>query len=452
MTTDQARRFVLRWQPAQPATRRTMNALSSTQAWVVDHELALGMMLLAGLGVALLIALLAAHRRDLERLRKALRERELGEARLKMALEGSGAAQWEWHVADRRIYLSPRYYEQLGYQPNAFESSLKNWRDLLHPDDAEAAIATAMAALAPDSAPYFNEYRLRNSQGEWRWMLSRGRVVRRGPGGEALLMMGTHQDIHASKIQQDVQRASQERFQKIYETTPDAMGITRIADGLYINVNHSFTLMTGYPREEALGRTSTTLGIWARPEQRQQLVDEFQRSGQVDSMEMLVRRKDGQLINGLMSVRRLAEGGEDCMLFIYRDVTEPVRLRQEADAARQEVAVAAAASRAKTEFLSRMSHELRTPLNAVLGFAQLLRDAPLLAAADKERGRVEAILQAGWHLLTLIDDVLDIARIESGHIQLELRPFELEPLLAETLALLQPQADGAGVSLDAGAS
>lgn len=118
-----------------------MNALSSTQAWVVDHELALGMVLLASLGMALLIALLFTHRRDLQRLRKALRERELGEARLDMALDASGAAQWEWHIPEKRIALSDRYYEQLGYPPGAFEATQEQWRMLLHPDDVERALA-----------------------------------------------------------------------------------------------------------------------------------------------------------------------------------------------------------------------------------------------------------------------------------------------------------------------
>jgi len=134
------------------------------------------------------------------------------------------------------------------------------------------------------------------------------------------------------------------------------------------------------------------------------------------------------------------------MVGTHFDVTERRRLHQEAAAARAETAAAAAANRAKTEFLSRMSHELRTPLNAVLGFAQLLKIGGTLG--EREQGRVDAILQAGWHLLNLINDVLDIARIESGHLQLALQPMELQPVVSAALDLVHGSAEALGVSME----
>ncbi|HEX4873026.1 MAG TPA: ATP-binding protein [Nevskiaceae bacterium] len=113
--------------------------------------------------------------------------------------------------------------------------------------------------------------------------------------------------------------------------------------------------------------------------------------------------------------------------------------RRVAEQAREE---AERASRAKTEFLSRMSHELRTPLNAVLGYAQLIeREQPALA------GRTRPMLDAGAHLLGLIDEVLDLARIESGRLSAELQPLRLQPLLEEALQLSEPEAVAAGVTL-----
>ena len=104
------------------------------------------------------------------------------------------------------------------------------------------------------------------------------------------------------------------------------------------------------------------------------------------------------------------------------------------------------ASHAKSEFLSRMSHELRTPLNAILGFAQLLAlDAGRLGDADRERLR--QIEQAGWHLLAMINDVLDLARIEAGAMSTSPEPVELGALVEETLPLVQSQAAARGVRL-----
>jgi PAS domain S-box-containing protein len=409
-------------------------------------RLALPVLLVFGLGtVALgsLLDLVVAHGADVRALQQALHEREIGEQRLELALEASGAALWEWHVGERRIKFSDNFFEQLGYPPDHLDGTQESWRALLHPDDLQSAVAAVKAGLEPGSPAYVNEYRMRDAKGQWRWMLARGRLVRRGPAGEPMLMVGTHLDVDAMRRQQAALLASHERFQKIYQTTPDAMGISRISDGSYVDVNEGFLRLTGYARAEVLGHGSLDLGLWDEPAQRAQLFEEFARAGLVDSMEITVRRKDGQLLSGLLSVRRLVEQGEDCMLFIYRDVSERRRLLRDA-------AAAAAASQAKTDFLSRMSHELRTPLNAVLGFAQLMQGSPRLQGGEHEREReqVDAILQAGWHLLNLINDVLDISRIESGHLQLQLRPLALQPVLVEAFALLRGQAEMAGVHLE----
>jgi PAS domain S-box-containing protein len=128
----------------------------------------------------------------------------------------------------------------------------------------------------------------------------------------------------------------------------------------------------------------------------------------------------------------------------FTDVTASVAAEQALIAARDE---AEAANRAKSEFLSRMSHELRTPLNAILGFAQLLladRDEPPGAG---QRQRLDALVRGGQHLLALISDVLDVARIEGGNLQLTLQPVNLARLVPDALALVQPMAQERGVVL-----
>jgi CheY-like chemotaxis protein len=105
------------------------------------------------------------------------------------------------------------------------------------------------------------------------------------------------------------------------------------------------------------------------------------------------------------------------------------------------------ANRAKSEFLSRMSHELRTPLNAILGFAQLLE---MGAPTPRQAGHVEQILKGGRHLLSLINEVLDLARIESGQVPLTPEPIRVRPLLAEVLDLIRPLAQNRSIRLDPG--
>jgi signal transduction histidine kinase len=125
------------------------------------------------------------------------------------------------------------------------------------------------------------------------------------------------------------------------------------------------------------------------------------------------------------------------------------RRTAEVEAARNE---AEHASRAKSEFLSRMSHELRTPLNAILGFGQLLVADDAHPLAPEQRENVQEMLQAGRHLLDLVNEMLDLTRVESGHIDLSLEPVEIAPLLQACLAQVRPLAQQRQLTLEAAAA
>ncbi len=145
-----------------------------------------------------------------------------------------------------------------------------------------------------------------------------------------------------------------------------------------------------------------------------------------------------------VSVLRDAQGEAQRMVWVVEDITEHLALEEAQRAQRG----AEAANKAKSEFLSRMSHELRTPLNAMLGFSQLLeldRRQPLAPHQMEWTGQIR---HAGWHLLHMINDTLDLARIESGHIELDPRTLDLAELVAASVALLEHNAEKRGVRID----
>jgi PAS domain S-box-containing protein len=158
-----------------------------------------------------------------------------------------------------------------------------------------------------------------------------------------------------------------------------------------------------------------------------------------------LRRLDGAEFDGECQIATYTDSaGVTQAHVVLRDVTE--RLRAEADRLAADAAVRA--NQAKTEFLSRMSHELRTPLNAVLGFAQLLERETMRMPKDW-RGNVRHIVHAGTHLLHLIDEVLDLSRIEAGSVDLKLRPVPLAEAIGDSLAVARPAAARRGVALQA---
>ncbi len=144
-----------------------------------------------------------------------------------------------------------------------------------------------------------------------------------------------------------------------------------------------------------------------------------------------------------VSVLRDANGVAKRMVWVVEDITEHLAL-EESNRAREG---AEAANRAKSEFLSRMSHELRTPLNAMLGFSQLLELDRRQPLATHQAEWTAQIRQAGWHLLHMINDTLDLARIESGHLEVESRPLDLSELVASAVALLAHDAEQRGIEI-----
>jgi len=170
--------------------------------------------------------------------------------------------------------------------------------------------------------------------------------------------------------------------------------------------------------------------------------------GMEDTYEITYIRKDGSRFPASVSISALRDKADDIIgyLLIAADVSARKRVDDEL---RLAVAAANQASHAKSEFLSRMSHELRTPLNVILGFAQLVdAGAPKLNA--KRKRNMEQIQKAGWYLLDLINEILDLSAIESGQVALSMESVSLVGLMRECLAMIEPQAQlrGIGIGFD----
>ena len=261
-----------------------------------------------------------------------------------------------------------------------------------------------------------------------RWLLVADRMT--SDGGTALVQTDITQ----------VKRAEQEA-RSILDASPLAVGISRESDGeiLYVNARHAE--LFGVAADNAVGRKA--MQFWADPADRERFLEIFHRDNRVPATEVRAKRLDGSLFWAMLAWERLPLFGADAVLFWIDDISDVVAAREE----RRAKAEAEAANRAKSEFLSQMSHELRTPLNAILGFAQLLRDYPDQPLTPEQERNVAHVLQGGSHLLSLIDEILDLSRIEAGHLPLSLAAVDLAGVVAESLALVQPLADRKAISV-----
>lgn len=254
-------------------------------------------------------------------------------------------------------------------------------------------------------------------------------------------------DITDIKRAADALRGSEERTRTIIDTAKDAY-IEIDSGSLITEWNAAATQMFGIQRADALGKDLSELIIPARYRQRH-------RAGMATYLET----GKGKVVNTTTELSALRGGTDEFPVELtvwpvhhgskvtfhafVKDITERNAAHAAIAAAREE---ADRANLAKSEFLSRMSHELRTPLNAVLGFAQLL-DMDLHTPEQKES--TGEIIKAGQHLLELIDEVLDISRIEAGKLRLSLEPVDAAEVIEECISLLMPLAAREGVSLSA---
>jgi len=260
-----------------------------------------------------------------------------------------------------------------------------------------------------------------------------------------------HIDREAARA--SAERSARERelqLDSIVETAMDAI-ISVDAQFKVVLFNHAAARMFGVAPEEAIGHG---LDRFIPPEHRAAHPGHMalyaahgmttRRMG--GARELTGLRANGERFPMEASISRSGEGDRLLMTVMARDVTQ-LRLAEKAQLAHT---AAEAANRAKTEFLSRISHELRTPMNAVLGFAQLLRAEGSGELNERQRGQLDLMLQAGEHLRMLIDEMLDISRIESGRMAVEQRDFELCELLDGCMRMSELHAREFGVSLQAG--
>lgn len=217
---------------------------------------------------------------------------------------------------------------------------------------------------------------------------------------------------------------SEEKFAKAFRSTPHAITITTMTNGCHIEVNDSFCQMTGYTEEEIIGRTAVELKLWVNQEERGKLFQLLTEEGTVRNFEFNFKTKYEKIRTALLSAEIIEINGQTCVLAVSQDITERKQVEVALQQAKEEAEVA---NKAKSEFLANMSHELRTPLNAILGFSQLMNRSGSLNPEQQEN--LSIITRSGEHLLTLINQVLDLSKIEAGHITLNEQNFDFYSLL-----------------------
>ena len=222
----------------------------------------------------------------------------------------------------------------------------------------------------------------------------------------------------------------------LFESNIDAL-MTSDAEGIITDINKQMEALTECTRDELIG--SPFKNYFTDPKKAEAVIQQVLREKKITNYELIVHAKNGK--ETLVSYNAATLYDRDRKLqgvfAAARDITAHKRQEDELHEAKDQ---AEQANRIKSEFLSNMSHELRTPLNAIIGFSEALKDGLMGKVAENQLEYINDIYISGEHLLSLINDILDLAKVEAGKLELELEQFSLDSVLQNSLSMVKEKA------------
>ena len=376
--------------------------------------------------------------------------------RLHLALEGAKLGTWHWDIRQDRLEWSERMYALFDI-PEGAAMNYERFRAATHPDDREAVDAATQTSLE-QGKDWEMEYRAVWRDGSAHWLIGRGRTIS-GADGRPEFMEGVVMDIHQRKQGELALREINQRLIKLASRVPGVIYQYRLRpDGTSCFPYASEGMRDIYrvTPEQVRDDASPVFAI-LHPDDFDRIVETIQVSARdltTWQLEYRVRFEDGSelWLFGNSTPEREADGGTLWHGYIY-DITERKRAEQaihdlNANLERmveERTTELVAANAAKSQFLAHMSHEIRTPMNAVLGLARLLTQEPL---SETQATMVSHIGEAGEALLRIINDILDLSKIEAGQIQIAREPFQPATILGHIRHMLAPSAAQKGLTLD----
>ncbi|MBP6012664.1 MAG: PAS domain S-box protein [Alphaproteobacteria bacterium] len=374
------------------------------------------------------------------------------EERFELAVSGAKCGIWDWDVANKRLYWSGAMNALLGQGRQPRLLTLEEAEELIHPDD-RYVLSAIEGSVQTGATSYDQTFRAQHADGHWVWLRAKGQHYRtvRSEGGR---LSGIVLDVSDQKTADARVDVAERVLEAAFENAAEAFALWDRDERLIV-CNKRFQEFYGVSDAKAGESRHAIFGRAKAPgesaDASTQPLEMFDSSGNTGTIEL--QRAGSRWL--LVSERRALDGGK---IAVATDITALKAHEDELQASRNELAELAMrlesekeraeeGSRSKSEFLANVSHELRTPLNAIIGFSDVMRNEMLGALPPRYVEYAADIHRSGQHLLDLINDVLNMARIEAGKFELDMVPVEASALLNDVITTVEPRAKEAGLQL-----
>ena len=347
---------------------------------------------------------------------------------------------WDWDIKTGHLFLSERWKNMLGYQDDELSNHISIWGTVMPHEDLLIA-KKLLEDHFENGTPYTYKLRYYHKNGSIRWVMCRGFAVRNRKG-EVYRMVGSCTDITDTKIAEEKLKDNEEKFQAIFNLSYDAKFLVDPETNKIIDCNQrAVELFQATSKEELINLAIGTLRKDPlENEEYKQIGTDIERKGYWNR-EVLYATRKGNNFWGSTVGKTIRFNKKELGLARITDVTKKKKTEEELIKAKQ---IAEDSTKAKETFLANMSHEIRTPMNGILGMADLL-DKTNLDGSQKNYLRL--IKNSADNLLVIINDILDLAKIESGKLTLEQIPFDISEVIKNAVLSLTYKAEEKGIAL-----
>ena len=336
-------------------------------------------------------------------------------------------------------FVSENLHSIMGYRPQEMLDDPKFWSNHLHPEDAPRVFADFDRLI--DQGGGTVEYRFRHREGHYIWIQDALKVIS-DEAGRPVEIVGSWADFTERKRAEEAflvahaeLQETRQYLERLIESSTDPI-ISTDKEGNIVLFNEGAESLLGYRGEEIIGQRVTAL--FDSEDRAKEVMRRMRKhGGTLSAFETTLETKDGSLIPVLISASILydEEGQEVGTVGFNKDLRQLKQAEKELQEAKE---AAEAANQAKSTFLANMSHELRTPMNAIIGYSEMLQEEAEDLGQEHFIPDLQKIHAAGKHLLGLINDVLDLSKIEAGRMDLFLETFDIPTVIQDVVTTINP--------------